>query len=105
MAKRYDVFVRVVSKKGTCGQKHKAGDEWVIKRKTPEGICLGAFSSIYPSVRVLMYGGALPWERDPDVITRPPDLRTLLTFLLTNFSPPEMIRWYHLVPPEAKSQI
>ncbi len=67
MAKRYHVAVKVISQTGICGNKHKVGDEWIIKHKTPEGICLGAFASILPFTRVLMFDGALPWDTDPDV--------------------------------------
>ncbi len=69
MAERYDVLVKVVSQKGFCGQEHKVGDEWVIGRKTPEGICLSAFDALFPRARVLMFGGSFPWETDPDVST------------------------------------
>jgi uncharacterized repeat protein (TIGR04076 family) len=72
MAKSYDVAIRVVSQRGTCAAGHRGGDEWVIRGeefKTPRGICLGAFGSFYPSAKVLMYGGAFPWESDPDVTT------------------------------------
>jgi len=69
MAERYDVAVKVISQKGTCAQEHKVGDEWVIRDKTPEGICLGAFSAVYPSARVLKFGGAFPWSSEPDVVT------------------------------------
>ena len=69
MAGKYDVLVRVVSQKGTCGAQHKVGDEWVIKSKTPEGICFSAFNALYPSAWMLMFGGTLPWEADPDVAT------------------------------------
>ena len=69
MAERYDVSVRVVSQKGTCGHEHKVGDEWTISGKTPPGICLSAFDAMFPSLRVLMFGGAFPWESDPDVTT------------------------------------
>ena len=69
MAERYEVLVRVISQKGTCAFEHKVGEEWVIKGKTPEGICLPAFSALYPSARVLMFGGSFPWESDPDVAT------------------------------------
>ena len=67
MTERYEVAVSVVSQKGTCASMHNVGDEWVIWDKTPEGICLSAFASIYPVVQVLMFGGTLPWEADPDV--------------------------------------
>ncbi len=69
MAERYEVLVKVISQKGTCVQEHKVGDEWVIGRKTPEGICLSALDALFPNVRVLMFGGSFPWETDPDVAT------------------------------------
>ena len=57
MAERYKVNIRVVSQTGTCGQEHKVGDQWVIDRKTPEGVCLSAWNALFPSLRVLMFGG------------------------------------------------
>lgn len=69
MAKRYDVQVKVVSQKGTCGAEHKAGDTFLIGRKTPGGMCLSAFSALYPSARVLQFGGTFPWGSDPDATT------------------------------------
>ena len=69
MAEVYDVVVKVISQKGTCALEHKVGDEWVIGHKTPEGICLSAFNALYPAAWVLMFGGAFPWETDPDVCT------------------------------------
>ena len=69
MAESYEVLVRVVSQKDTCAHGHKVGEEWVIGSKTPEGICLSAFNTLYPSARVLMFGGAFPWETDPDITT------------------------------------
>ena len=69
MATRYKIRVRVVSQKGTCGNGHKVGDEWVVESKTLDGICISAFNSIYPSLRVLRYGGSFPWDADPDITT------------------------------------
>jgi len=69
MAERYDVAVKVISQKGTCAAEHKVGDEWVITNKTSEGICLSAFEAVFPSTRVLMFGGSFPWADDPDVAT------------------------------------
>ena len=69
MAERYDVAIKVISQKGTCNYEHKVGEEWVLKTKTPEGICLAAFNSLLPNARVLMFGGSFPWEPDPDVST------------------------------------
>jgi len=69
MADRYEVSVKVVSQKGTCAVGHKVGDQWVVKDKTPQGICVSAFNSIYPDIRVLMFGGSFPWSPDPDTAT------------------------------------
>ncbi|MFC2016353.1 TIGR04076 family protein [Chloroflexota bacterium] len=69
MSERYEVVARVISQKGTCAHEHKVGDEWVIGAKTPEGICFSAFHVLSPDARVLMFGGVLPWETDPDVAT------------------------------------
>lgn len=69
MAERYDVAVKVVSQQGSCGAQHKVGDEWIVGRKTPEGICLSAFASILPDARVFMFGGNFSWATNPDVVT------------------------------------
>ncbi len=83
MAERYKVLVKVISQKGTCGAEHKVGEEWVLGTKTPEGICLSAFNALFPSARVLMFGGAFPWETDPDVTTIAcPDAKNPVVFEL-----------------------
>ncbi len=69
MAERYDVVARVISQKGYCGAQHKVGDEWVIRHKTPEGICIPALFAFYLTARVLIFGGTCPWQTDPDVTT------------------------------------
>ncbi len=69
MAEQHDVIIKVISQKGTCDAGHKVGDEWVIKGKgnvAPEGICLPAFTSLYPDAHGLMFGASYPWSRDPD---------------------------------------
>ena len=67
MTERYKVVARVASQKGTCASGHKVDDEWVIGDQTLKGICLSAFGSLYPVAQVLMFGGTLPWEANPDV--------------------------------------
>ena len=69
MSERYKVSIRVVSQKGTCALEHKVGDHWIVDKETPEGMCLSAFNTLFPSLRVLMFGGSFPWESDPDVTT------------------------------------
>lgn len=83
MAERYEVFARVISQKGTCAHEHKVGDEWVIGGETPEGICLSAFQSLLSDLRVLMFGGSLPWMEDPDTaIVACPDPENPVVFEL-----------------------
>ncbi|MFC1913100.1 TIGR04076 family protein [Chloroflexota bacterium] len=70
MAESYDIAIKVISQKGSCHSGHKVGDEWVMQsynHKTPQGICLFAFNSLYPLAQVLMYSGSFPWSADPDV--------------------------------------
>ena len=69
MAEGYEVSIRVVSQQGHCAYGHKVGDEWLVGDTTPAGICTWAFNSLYPALSVLMYGGAFPWESDPDATT------------------------------------
>ena len=67
MSKPYDVVVKVLSVNGKCVQGHKVGDEWVISGdKTPAGICMGAFISIFPDARTLAFGCSFPWSPDPE---------------------------------------
>ncbi len=68
MAEVHKVSIRVVSQKGSCDAGHKVGDQWVVSEKTPEGICVSAFDVLCPGIHVLMFGGAFPWESDPDRI-------------------------------------
>ncbi len=67
MAERHDIKVKVISQKGTCGAGHKVGDEYLFAGKTPAGMCLSAFATLYPSIRALQFGGSFPWSADPDV--------------------------------------
>ena len=84
MAETYEVVVRVISQKGTCDAEHKVGDEWAISSKTPEGMCLSAFTTIYPSLRVLRYSGEFPWGSNPNVTTVAcPDAENPVVFELT----------------------
>lgn len=69
MADRYEIVVKVISQKGTCVNEHKVGDRWVITKQTPAGLCMTAYDVMYPNIRVLMYGGSLPWEKDPGKTT------------------------------------
>lgn len=65
MAESYNVSIKVKSQKGHCVAGHKVGDQWLVGEKTPEGICLFAFSSLLPFITPLMYGGAFPGKKTP----------------------------------------
>ena len=64
MPEKYDVRVKILSIEGECPREHKAGEEWVVTGKTPEGICLAAFHGLLPHINVLAYGGTFPWAKD-----------------------------------------
>jgi uncharacterized repeat protein (TIGR04076 family) len=84
MAERYNIKVKIISQKGTCVIGHKVGDEFLISRTTPEGICLSAFNAFFPAMRTLMFGGTFPWSEDPDTATMAcPDAENPVVFKLT----------------------
>ncbi|HSN54390.1 MAG TPA: TIGR04076 family protein [Candidatus Sulfomarinibacteraceae bacterium] len=62
MAKSHPVRMRVLEVKGLCPNGHKVGDEWLVRNKTPGGICMGGFSSCLPYLTALRFGGSFPWE-------------------------------------------
>ena len=64
MARRYDVRVTLLSQIKKCPNGHQVGDQWLIGRKTPAGMCLGAFNSLLPYVTTLRFGGSFPWEAE-----------------------------------------
>ena len=85
MAERHRVSIRVVSQQGTCDAHHQVGDEWVIDSiHSPQGICLAALHVLYPSLRVLMFGGDFPWEKESGIksITACPDGNNPVLFKL-----------------------
>ena len=61
-----DVVAKVISQKGRCVAGHKVGDEFLITQLTPAKMCNYAFHSCYPFVTTLQFGGAFPWEKDPN---------------------------------------
>jgi len=52
------VHIRV--KAGKCqGGLHKIGDEMTVDWTTPEGICLGAWNALSPSITTLTLSGGI----------------------------------------------
>lgn len=59
------IIAKIISQKGKCSVGHKVGDEFVIDKTTPQGICYWAFHALFPTEQILHFGGAYPWEKDP----------------------------------------
>ncbi len=67
------VVLKVISQKGVCEIGHHVGQEFDLSgdlhlsytRKSGV-ICPALFYAIYPNLRVLRFGGSLPWEEDKD---------------------------------------
>jgi uncharacterized repeat protein (TIGR04076 family) len=64
MGRRYDVRITLVSQLRKCPNGHAVGDTWLVGRKTPGGICMGAFNAILPYLTTLRFGGSFPWEEE-----------------------------------------
>ena len=61
--------VKVTVVGGKCqGDHHQVGDSWTIESVTPEGMCLGAWGSVYACVKALDFGGGFSKEEDPSKI-------------------------------------
>jgi uncharacterized repeat protein (TIGR04076 family) len=89
MTKQYDVRITLKSQLRTCPAGHKVGDEFLVGRYTPGGICLGAFASLLPYITTLRYGGSFPWEEKPGAGTFCcPDPEVVNVFHLERVLPP-----------------
>ena len=89
MAHRYPVRITLVSQRKSCPNGHKVGDEWLVERKTPGGMCLSAFNSLMPFVTTLRFGGDFPWEKKEGEATLCcPDAEVVNVFHLERVSEP-----------------
>jgi len=70
MAQTYKIRIKLLRNDKTCNQGLKPGTEWVYDKTPPQGLCNFAFSSLFPFIEVLKYGGSFPWEPDPNVCTQ-----------------------------------
>lgn len=60
------VKIKIIA--GEChGGHHVLGQEFLVERTTPAGLCLGAWNAIAPYVSVLRFGGNFPWEKEAGV--------------------------------------
>lgn len=82
MASRAKVRIRLVSQRKACPNGHVVGDEWIVGRKTPAGMCLSAFHSISPFLMTLRFGGSFPWEPVGEATVCCPDSQVVNAFRL-----------------------
>src|SRR4030042_1717063 len=68
MADNYSVSIKLVSNLNPCHIGQKPGDKWLFEGKTPAGMCVFAYNSLYPFILVLQSGGNFPWQDNPDVL-------------------------------------
>ena len=88
MAKRYDIKITLISQLRKCPNGHKVGDEFVVGKYTPGGLCMGAFASLLPYITTLRFGGSFPWEKSPDGGTFCcPDPKVVNVFRLERIAP------------------
>jgi len=74
MANPAKVVLKIVSVKGTCNAGHKVGQEFDLSKEFTLGyredgraLCPSAFQAVFPSWRVLRFGGEMPWEKNKDL--------------------------------------
>jgi uncharacterized repeat protein (TIGR04076 family) len=74
MEKPPKVIMRILSVRGNCESRHVPGQEFDLTKDVsigtagnPGTICPALYYAVYPNLRVLRFGGTLPWEKDPNV--------------------------------------
>ena len=73
MSTELPVRMTIESIAGGCPKGHQVGEEYLVEGKTPEGICLGSFSSCLPYLTALRFGASFPWEEEGTVTIGCPD--------------------------------
>lgn len=92
MAKFYDIKITLVSQLKNCPAGHKVGDVFYVRRGTPEGMCMGAFGSLFQFISALRFGGSFFWEKEEGVGTFCcPDPEVVNTFRLERIESSEPI--------------
>ncbi len=69
MSAKHHVRMRIISVKGKCPNGHQAGEEYMVKGKTPAGVCLGSFGACLPYLTSLRFGASFPWEPQEGTLT------------------------------------
>ncbi|MFX0167901.1 MAG: TIGR04076 family protein [Candidatus Hodarchaeota archaeon] len=88
MTKIYRIIARVHELRQQPGKSpcrlYKVGEEFDLSKLDERAkICRWAFNSLFPFLTVLEFGGALPWEPDPDrAYVACPDPHNIVVFEL-----------------------
>lgn len=69
MAESKPLRTPIIDIKKTCPNGHQIGQEWIVKHRTPKGICLGSFGTCLLHLTALRFGASFPWEDEEGVIT------------------------------------
>ena len=75
------LVITVVDQKGTCAAGHKKGQQFIYEGKLPD-MCPSAWYAIYPYLRILQFGGNLPWEKESEAYIACPDHKNPVVFKL-----------------------
>ncbi len=75
------IIITIVEQSGFCDAGHKKGQEYIYEGKLPD-ICPAAWDALYPYLRVLQFGGNLPWEKEGEAYVACPDHRNPVVFKL-----------------------
>jgi len=66
--------MKIVSVRGNCECNHTVGQEFDLSGDITLGyagnantICPALYYAVYPNLRLLRFGGSLPWEKDKDL--------------------------------------
>jgi uncharacterized repeat protein (TIGR04076 family) len=87
--KIYKIKIKLVDIRGTgvCSQGLRVGDTFELNENgqpMPANFCAWAFMLLWPFITTLMYGGTLPWEKDPDkAYVSCPDPESTVIFEIT----------------------
>ena len=75
------IIITIVEQSGFCDAGLKKGREFVYEGKLPD-ICPAAWDALYPYLRVLQFGGNLPWEEEGEAYVACPDHKNPVVFKL-----------------------
>ncbi|MCX5914297.1 MAG: TIGR04076 family protein [Deltaproteobacteria bacterium] len=74
MQKPAKVIMKILSVQGKCETKHHPGQEFDLSGDitlsaagNPGTVCPALYYAIYPNLRLLKFGGSLPWEKDENL--------------------------------------